>query len=77
MNSQQEKFYQFIMDRVKSEKREEVQQMLLDNFKRQEEKTFNDEHKQLFMQAMMECLKEEYREEVMAIMKSFQPKENV
>lgn len=77
MNSQQEKFYQFIMDRVKNEKREEVQQMLFDNFKRQEEKVFNDEHKQLFMQAMMECLKEEYREEVMAIMKSFQPKENV
>lgn len=44
MNEGQQKFYEFIMDRVKEGKEEEIKAIMNESFRRQQEGTFTKEY---------------------------------
>lgn len=71
MNQGQEKFFNFILDRVKEDKVEEAKALLTDSFKKQSEGTFTQEDASNFMTEMTYLLKPEHIEEVQAITKNF------
>lgn len=71
MNQGQEKFFNFILDRVKEGKVEEAKALLADSFKKQNEGTFTQDDASSFMTKVMNLLKPEHIEEVQAITKNF------
>ncbi len=77
MHAGQEKFYQFMLERVQHDKAQRAKELLKESFKKQEEGTFDHHHAEKFTKEMMECLKEEHKEEVLQIIKNFDPKKNV
>ncbi|WP_315115659.1 hypothetical protein [Clostridium intestinale] len=71
MNPGQEKFYEFILERVQEDKVENAKALLSDSFKKQEEGTFTQEEVVVFIPKMISLLKPEKVEEVKNIMKQF------
>ena len=71
MNEGQEKFFNFILDRVQEGKQDEAKALLSESFQKQQDGTFNMEYLNTFIPKMMSILKPEYLEEVQQIMKNF------
>ncbi|KRE83232.1 hypothetical protein ASG89_14045 [Paenibacillus sp. Soil766] len=67
----QEKFLRFILDRVQEGKEEEAKEILLLNFKKQEEGTFSQEDIMHFVPKMISLLKPEKLGEVQEVVKQF------
>lgn len=72
MKEQQEKFYNFIMERVIDE--DKAKELLSESFKKQEEGTFNKEYMMTFIPKMLQIIKPEYIEEVKNIMANYKSK---
>lgn len=68
MNSGQERFYNFIMERVELKDQEKAKELLSESFAKQEEGTFNKEYMMSFMPRMLELIKPEFIDEVKNIM---------
>jgi len=71
MDSGQEQFLGFIVERVKDEHKEEVRQLMQENFKRQADGTFTREYMVETQSTLMGMLKPEAVEEVKAAMAHF------
>lgn len=71
MNQGQELFYQFFMDRVKEDKKEEAKALLLDGFERQAAGTFNQAYLQEKMPLYFDYIKPEAIEELKKAMEHF------
>ncbi len=71
MNQGQEMFYNFFIERVKDDKKEEARLLLEDNFARQEAGTFDMAYFQEVMPKYYELVKPEAMEEVKEAMKHF------
>jgi len=67
----QEMFLNFILQRVQEGKEEEAREILLSNFKKQDEGTFSQEDIQEFVPKMVSLIKPEKLEEIQAIVKQF------
>jgi hypothetical protein len=67
----QEKFLHFILQRVKEDKVEEAREILLENFKKQDEDSFTKDDIEQFIPKMMSILKPDKIEEVRAIASKF------
>ncbi|MBM7653356.1 hypothetical protein [Neobacillus cucumis] len=67
----QEMFLGFILQRVQEGKEDEAREILLENFKKQQEGTFSQEDIQAFIPKMISLLKPEKLEEVQAVVKQF------
>lgn len=63
MNANQQRFYDFVMERVKEDKAEEAKAMILENFKKQDEGTFTLEYMRQNTPKMMSFIKPEFLEE--------------
>ncbi|MCL2339720.1 MAG: hypothetical protein FWC59_02325 [Actinomycetia bacterium] len=63
MNADQKNFFDFFMARVQADKSEEAREMLLGNFKRQEDGQFTAEYMQQIAPKMLALLKPEFVEE--------------
>ena len=68
MNSGQEKFFNFIMERVDLEYQDKAKELLSESFSRQDNGTFNKEYMMNFIPKMLELIKPEFAEEVKNIM---------
>jgi len=73
MNPGQEKFYNFIMERVQAGKQDEANALLKESFAKQADGTFNAEYLKSFAPRMIAILKPECVAEVKAIMSQFGP----
>ncbi|RDW20251.1 hypothetical protein CWR48_05990 [Oceanobacillus arenosus] len=72
MNNQgQEKFLNFILERVKEDKKDEAREILTANFRKQVGGTFTQNDIQQFLPKMNSLLKPEKIEEVKEIVKQF------
>lgn len=71
MNQGQEKFLNFILERVQDDKVEEAKVLLVDNFRKQAEGTFAKEDISQFAFKIVSLLKPENVEEVQSVMKQF------
>jgi len=71
MDAGQEKFYNFIVERVRDDQKDSVKEMMLDNFKKQADGTFTREDMQKTQGTLMKALKPEAVEEVKAAMAHF------
>lgn len=71
MNQGQEKFLNFILERVQEGKVEEARVLLQDNFRKQSEGTFSKEDASQFAIKIVSLLKPEKIEEVQSVMKQF------
>ena len=71
MNAFQEKFYHFILDRVQTDKVEEVKELLAESFAKQSEGTFDVAYLLTFKDKIVPMLKEADKEEVLKIMEEF------
>jgi hypothetical protein len=67
----QEMFLNFILQRVQEGKENEAKEILLENFKKQDEGTFSPNEIQEFIPKMISLLKPEKLEEVQAVVKQF------
>lgn len=68
MNNGQERFFNFIMERVALENKDKAKELLNESFKKQDEGTFNKEYMMSFIPRMLELIKPECIEEVKNIM---------
>ncbi|WP_270660127.1 hypothetical protein [Paraclostridium bifermentans] len=68
MNNGQERFFNFIMERVLLENQDKAKALLNESFKKQDEGTFNKEYMMSFIPRMLELIKPESIEEVKNIM---------
>lgn len=68
MNQGQERFFNFIMDRVTEANQAEAKALLTESFAKQAEGTFNAEYMASFIPKMLVLLKPECIEEVKTIM---------
>lgn len=71
LNPAQQKFHQFILERVQEDKMDEVQELLKESFQKQVDKSFDQAYLLEFMPRMKACLKPEHVVEVEQIMKEF------
>ena len=71
MNPGQEKFFNFILERVQEDKVDEAKDLLQDNFEKQAAGTFSAADIAEFGPKMMSLLKTDSVEEVKAIMTQF------
>ena len=67
----QEMFLNFILQRVQEGKEDEAKEILLENFKKQDEGTFSQEDIQEYIPKMISLLKPDKLEEVYAVVKQF------
>lgn len=67
----QEMFLSFILQRVQEGKEDEAREILLENFKKQDEGNFSQEDIQEFIPKMISLLKPEKLAEVQAVVKNF------
>jgi hypothetical protein len=67
----QEMFLSFILQRVQEGKEEEAREILLTNFKKQDEGTFSQADIQEFVPKMISLIKPEKMEEIQAVVKQF------
>lgn len=68
MNSGQERFFSFIMERVAPEDQDKAKALLSESFAKQADGTFNKEYMMSFIPKMLEIIKPEHIEEVKNIM---------
>lgn len=71
MNQGQEKFLNFILERVQDDKVEEAKVLLIDNFRKQAEGAFAKEDISQFALKIVSLLRPENVEEVQSVMKQF------
>ena len=71
MNQGQEQFLNFILDRVKADKKEEAETILTECFQRQTAGTFDANFLAEISPKIIETLKEDKKDEVMGIMTKF------
>ncbi|MCL2461353.1 MAG: hypothetical protein FWF44_01700 [Defluviitaleaceae bacterium] len=71
MNPGQEQFYNFIVERVRDECKDDTKAMMQDNFRRQADGSFTREDMAKTQGALMRMLKPEAVEEVKAAMAHF------
>ncbi|UNL83007.1 hypothetical protein [Priestia koreensis] len=67
----QEMFLGFILQRVQEGKEDEAREILLENFKKQDEGNFSQEDIQAFVPKMMSLLKPEKLAEIQAVVQNF------
>ncbi|MES9683453.1 hypothetical protein CN514_12620 [Bacillus sp. AFS001701] len=67
----QEMFLNFILERVQEGKEDEAREILLENFRKQDEGTFSLEEVQQFVPKMITLLKPDKLEEVKAVVMQF------
>ncbi|MEE6450937.1 MULTISPECIES: hypothetical protein [Bacillaceae] len=67
----QEMFLNFILQRVQEGKEDEAREILLENFRKQDEGTFSLEEVQQFVPKMITLLKPDKLEEVKAVVMQF------
>ncbi|WP_314592028.1 hypothetical protein [Paenibacillus terrigena] len=67
----QDKFLNFILERVQEGKEEEAKEILTENFKKQAEGTFTQDDVQHFVPKMINLLKPEKLGEVQEVVKQF------
>lgn len=72
MKAQQEKFYNFIMERVTD--KDKAKELLAESFKKQEEGSFNKEYMMTFIPKMLQIIKPEFIDEVKEIMANHKSK---
>ena len=68
MNSGQEKFFNFIMERVDLENQDKAKELLSESFAKQDEGTFNQEYMMNFIPRMLKLINPEFLDEVKNIM---------
>lgn len=68
MNNGQEKFFNFIMERVDLENQDKAKELLSESFAKQDEGTFNQEYMMNFIPRMLKLIKPEFLDEVKNIM---------
>ncbi|WP_100488457.1 hypothetical protein [Sporolactobacillus pectinivorans] len=73
MNPGQEKFFNFIMERIQDGKQDETKALLNESFSKQADGTFNAEYLTSFATRMIALLKPAYVDEVKTIMSQFGP----
>jgi len=71
MNQGQEMFYNFFIERVQADKKEEAKSLLEDSFERQAKGTFNRAYFEEIMPKFLVVIKPEAIEEVMKAMNHF------
>lgn len=71
MNPGQERFFNFIVERVHTEHKDTVKELMSDNFKKQADGTFTREDMLKTQETLMTMLKPEAVEEVKAAMAHF------
>lgn len=71
MNDGQAKFFEFLMDAVKDECKDDAKALLEESFKKQADGSFDMEFLQKFHQTVAGYLKDEKREEVMNVLSQF------
>lgn len=71
MNQGQEKFFNFILERVSQENQEKAKELLTESFGKQADGTFNQEYMMSFIPRMLELIKPECLEEVKEIMMNY------
>ena len=67
----QEMFLNFILQRVQAGKEDEAKEILLENFRKQDEGTFTQEDIEQFVPKMLSLLNPDKIEEIQAIAKQF------
>jgi hypothetical protein len=67
----QEMFLNFILQRVQAGKEDETKEILMENFRKQEEGTFTQEDIEQFVPKMLSLLNPDKIEEIQAIAKQF------
>ena len=68
MNNGQERFFNFIMERVSSENQGKAKELLSESFAKQNDGSFNKEYMMSFIPRMLELIKPEFIDEVKNIM---------
>lgn len=68
MNNIQQKYFEFIMEKVSPENQEKAKEILQENFARIASGNFNKEYLMSVIPKMLELIKPEYRDEVKSIM---------
>ena len=71
MNNGQEKFLNFILERVDAENIEKAKELLNESFAKQADGTFNKAYMIGFMPRMLELIKPEFVEEIKNIMLNY------
>lgn len=71
MNTYQEQFYNFIMERVDTAHKDSAEKLLRESFEKQDNGTFNLDFLQNFQSAMTDYLKPEHKDEVIRVMNGF------
>ncbi len=71
MNQGQEQFFNFVLERVQDNKKDEAKALLSESFTKQEEGLFSVEYMNNFSSKILKILKPEYAEEVKTIMQGF------
>lgn len=71
MKEEQEKFTNFILEKVPENKKEDAMALLADYFKKQEDGTFTKNDISIFASKIIIILKPEAIEEVQTVMKQF------
>jgi hypothetical protein len=71
MDQGQERFYEFILNRVEEEKKDRAIQLLEDSFQQQANGTFDKEYIDAFAPKLMELVKTENVEEVKNVMEGY------
>ncbi len=71
MNQGQEKFYNYILERVEDSKLEAAKELLGESFDRQDKGTFEKEYMEEFIPRMVALLKQDSVEEVTGVMALF------
>lgn len=75
MKVEQKRFYDFMLERVKEESKEEANALLLESFSRQDQGTFTKEYQNEIIPKLMSFLKSDYVEEVKRIMTNYKHQE--
>ncbi len=73
MNEGQQKFLNFVLDRVKEGNEATATELLSDTFRRQDSDEFTQENMQEFVPKMLDLLRPECVDEVRMIMQDYDP----
>lgn len=71
MNQGQEQFFNFILERIQDNKKDEAKTLLNESFAKQSEDLFSIEYMNHFSSKILEILKPEYADEVKTLMQGF------
>ncbi|GAA0071078.1 hypothetical protein UT300003_26020 [Clostridium sardiniense] len=68
MNNGQERFFNFIIDRVEEQNQGKAKELLSESFAKQDNSTFNSEYMDAFIPKRLQLIKPECIEEVKSVM---------